>query len=597
MINNIKSFITDNQKDLKIIFALTIFLLIITIPKLLAQYNLGIGNWDTYLYLENGRNFAKMGWGDVPSIAPVLPMILSKMFLLAGHPYQEAIFNIDALFYIIGVVSFYLLLRLRFNENSSLLGSIIFATFTLLYSWVAIGGNDIIGVTGTILTVYLIIIAHKYNHKFYLLAFPIAAYAFLSRYTAGVMIFTILFYFVISKVRFKEIKYIVLGGILGVISVGWFLHQFYIHLGTPFPFLGQFSGTVSNTVVMDSGYLPDSWYYIKHIPNYLVSYVPNVDTFNAIVNPMGNIPSIFSYLYILLFVLGLAFLVFHVYKNVKNSAYDLDNIRKLLICGSLLLFVVFLFSLGSISYIYSSIIFLAVLFILWKVFEQYDIKNFDYDLVMISLFVTYLIFQSILFTKNDRYFITVLPFIAYFIIYALDTLFIHVRKLDDGIKVQNVLIGIFIIALLANTLLFVSEIPSGNDYDDIGDACNWLRENRIINNTTYIHSDNWPAVTWYLNVYGQRGVINTSNVSERILFAEEILTYSPHHMASSYFIDTTSQEKYDYPGLTLIKVIDSVGIYENNYARYGNEYLKTDEYNHRIKQEIEEFNRTRDSNV
>lgn len=597
MINNIKTFITDNQKDIKYIFALTIFLLIISIPKILAQYHVGIGNWDTYLYLENGRNFAKMGWGDVPSIAPIIPITLSKLFLLAGHPYQEAIFNIDVIFYILGIVSFYLLLRIRFNENMSILGSVILSTFTLLYSWVAIGGNDIIGVTGTILAVYLFIISHKYDNRFYLLAFPIAAYAFLSRYTAGVMIFTIIFYLVISKIRFKEIKYVILGGILGVISISWFLNNFNKHLGTPFPFLGQFSGTVSNTVVLDSGFLPDSWYYIKHIPNYLISYVPNVDTFNALVNPMGNVPSIFSYMYILLFILGLAFIVYRVYNIVKSKDYELNNIRKLLICVSLLLFVVFLFTLGLISYIISSIMFLIVLYIIWKVFEPYEIKYFDYELVMISLFVTYLIFQSILFTKNDRYFITVLPFIAFFITYALDSLFTHIRKINNGIKVQNILIIIVILGLLANTLLFVGGIPSQNEYADIEDACSWLDDNRIINNSTFIHSDNWPAVTWYLNVYGQRGVINTSNVSERIRFANEILSYSKHHMPSSYFIDTTSSEKYDYPGLTLIKVVGNVGIYENNYVKYGTEYLKSDEYNSRIKDEIEEFNRTSGSNV
>lgn len=595
MINKIKSFITDNQKDLKYILVLTIFLLIISIPKLLIQYNVGIGNWDTYLYLENGRNAAKMGWGDVPSIAPVLPMILSKMFLLAGTPYQEAIFNIDVVFYIIGVLSFYLLLRLKFNGSTSLLGSIIFATFTLLFSWVAIGGNDIIGVTGTILTVYLFIVAHRHNPKFYLLAFPIAAYAFLSRYTAGVMIFTIIFYLIISKVRLKEIKYIIVGGILGVISVGWFLYQFNLHLGTPFPFLGQFSGTVSNTVVMDSGYLPDSWYYINHIPNYLISYVPNVHIFNAIVNPMGNIPSLFSYLYIVLLVLGFAFIIHKVYMAVKNSDKKLNNIDKMSLCLSLVLLVAFLFTLGSISYIYSSVIFLIALFILWKVFEPYQIKNLDYELVMISLFVTYLIFQSILFTKNDRYFITVLPFIAYFITYAFDSLFNHVRKLDDGIKVEHVLKGIFIMALLLNTMLFISQIPTDNHYADIEDACQWLSENRNFNNSTYIHSDNWPAVGWYLNMYCQRGVINTSNISQRISFAEEILEVAPHHMSSSYYIDTTSQIKYDYPGLTLIKIIGSVGIYENNYAKYGIDYLKTEEYNRQIRNEIEEYNRTRGS--
>ncbi|MBR0473002.1 MAG: glycosyltransferase family 39 protein [Methanosphaera sp.] len=597
MINNIKTFITDNKKDLLYILALSIFLLIITIPKLYAQYNIGIGNWDTYLYLENGRVFAKMGWGDVPSIAPVLPIILSKMFLIAGHTYKEAIFNIDAVFYIIGILSFYLLLRLKFNENISFIGSVIFSTFTLLYSWVAIGGNDIIGVTGTILTVYLFIIAHKFNHKWYLLAFPIAAYAFLSRYTAGVMIFTLLFYLIINRVNLHEIKHIIVGGILGVISVSWFLYQFYIHLGTAFPFLGQFSGTVSNTVVLDSGFLPDSWYYINHLPNYLMSYVPNVDTFNAIVNPMGNMPSIIAYAYILLFLLGFILLFYKLYDAVKSSKHELNGISKIGIGLSLVLFIIFLFTLGSISYIFSSVIFLIILFIYWKVLEPYDIKDLDYELVMISLFVTYLIFQSILFTKNDRYFITVLPFIAYFITYAIDSLFTYLSKYEHGIKLRKIATVVIVLALLFNTLLFVGEIPTRNDYEDIGDACEWLFENRHINNTTYVHSDNWPAVTWYLNIYAQRGVINTSNVSARVKFAEEILTYSPEHQPSSYYLDTTSSVKYDYPGLNLIKQVGSVGIYENKYLNKGYDYLRTEDYNNKLRNDINEYNRTHDNYV
>ena len=592
MINTIKTFITDNQKDLKYIIILTIFLLMITVPKLLIQYNIGIGNWDTYLYLENGRNFAKMGWGDVPSIAPVLPMILSKMFLIAGKPYQEAIFNIDATFYIIGVLAFYLLLRLKFNENISIIGSTIFATFTLLYSWVAIGGNDIIGVTGTILTVYLIFISHKYNYKIYYLALPIAAYAFLSRYTAGVMIFSILFYLLISKIGLNEIKHFIIGGILGVISVGWFLYQFNLHLGTPFPFLGQFTGTVSNTVVMDSGFLPDSWYYIKHIPNYLISYVPKVDSFNAIVNPMGNIPSVLSYLYLFLFMLGFALIAYNIIINVKTSKKKIDKKSIILLVLSAALLVIFLFTLGDISYIFSSVIFLIILYIIWKVLEPYEIKDLDFELVMISLFVTYLIFQSILFTKNDRYFITVLPFMAYFITYSISKIFEKIGNMKKGATIQKIMTIAIILVLLSNTLIFVSQIPEKNHYEDINDACDWLSENRNISSNTYIHSDNWPAVTWYLNIYTQRGVINTSNVSERIKLSDEILTYSKDHKASSYFMDTTSSIKYEYPGLELIKEVGSVGIYENKYLKYGNDFLDTEAYNNTLKNEIEEFNRT-----
>ena len=594
MINAMKNFITDNRKDLSYILLLTIFLLIIAIPRLMAQHHIGIGNWDTFLYLENGRNFARMGWGDVPSISPVLPMIISKMFLIAGHPYQEAIFNIDVVFYIIGVLTFYLLLRLKFKHETSILGSVIYATFTLLYSWVALGGNDIIGVTGTILTIYLILVAHNYNNKLYLIALPVAAYAFLSRYTAGVMLFSIFFYWIIEEINLKEIKHIIIGGILGVVSVGWFLHQFYIHLGTPFPFLGQFSGTVSNTVVMDSGFLPDSWYYVKHIPNYLMSSVPNVTTFNAIVNPMGNIPSIIAYAYIALFVFAFILIIYKALQSVNSSELPLDNKYKYLLLVSLLLFIVFLFTLGKISYIISNIIFLLSLYIIWIVIKRYDIEHLDYELLMISLLVIYLVFQSILFTKNDRYFITVLPFMAYFITYALDWIFDKIDGFTNTKRISpsKLLSIIIILGLLVNTLAFVGAIPTDNDYADIGEACDWLAEHEPVNNSTICYSDNWPAVSWYLNIYCQRGVPNTTDYYYQTKFSEEIMPSNSSHRAACYYIDATNAEKVDYPGMIKLDGFDTVQVYKNRYFdEYGSEYINTVEYNERLKEEIRNFGR------
>lgn len=595
MLNKVENFIAENKNDLYHVLFLIVFLLIISIPKLMMQYHIGIGNWDTYLYLENGRNFAKMGWGDVPSISPVLPMILSKLFLIAGHPYQEAIFNVDVVFYILGVLSFYLLLRLKYDEKISVAGSVVFATFTLLYSWVAIGGNDIIGVCGTILTVYLVLAAHKYDNRIYYVALPVAAYAFLSRYTAGVMIFSILFYWIIRKVNRNEIKHILIGGILGVVSVSWFLYQFYIHLGTPFPFLGQFSGTVSNAVVLDSGFLPDSWYYIKHMPNYLISAVPNVDTFNSVVNPMGNIPSLLSYVYIALFVLGLILFVYKLLKCITTSDESLKSHDRVLLAFSLILFVLFLLSLGNVSYIISTVLFFMALYLIWNVFKSYDIEYLDYDLIMISLFVIYLVFQSILFTKNDRYFITVLPFIAYFITYALDMIY---SKLDSyefisKIKISSLVTCILVLVLLTNTLLFVSALPTDNDYENIEEACSWLSGNEKIGNYTILYSDNWPAVTWYLNIYCQRGVTNLTDKYYQAYFSRQLLSTNDTHQAAAYYVDTTNYPKVDYPGLVKIKDFDTVQVYENEYyMKYGQDYIYTKEYNNNIQRDIIEFNGT-----
>ena len=591
MLNNIKNFLNNNRKDIFYILILIGLLLIISIPRLMTQYNISIANWDTYLYLENGRNFAKMGWGDVPSIAPVLPMIISKFFLMAGHTYTNVIFNIDVVFYILGVVSLYLLFRYKFDYNTALLGSMIYATFTLLYSWVSIGGNDIIGVSGTILTVYLMVVANKYDNRLYLLAFPIAAYSFLSRYTAGVMLFSIIFFIFINKIGKKELKYLIAGALVGILSIVWFLNNFYIKLGTAFPFLGQFSGTVQNTPVLDSGYLPDVWYYIVHIPNYLSSTVPN-NSFNSVVNPMGNIPTVFSYVLILLFIMGILVIIYNILTRIKqdNKAFlTKKNIMILLII--LILAVICVVTVNNVSYIMTTVLFTAILILLYYLLDCYNIEFLDYEFMMILLFVSYLVFQSILSTKNDRYFITVLPFIAYFITCSVSVIFDFIdKKLNNNkIKVSSVISLIFIIFLMASSLSFNENIPTDNHYDDIEEAYIWLKNyDPTINNTTVIYSDNWPAIGWYFNIYAHRGVPDVSNSSSIWEFSKYILSQNKSHYAASYYIDTNSPLKKDYPGLTKIYQEGDVVIYENSYnVGIHPKDMNTTEYKQYINQTLE----------
>lgn len=250
---------------------------------------------------------------------------------------------------------------------------------------------------------------------------PIAAFAFLSRYTAGVMIFAIIFYLLINKISKNEFKTFIKGSVLGVLCVSPFLYHFYRILSTPFPFLGQFSGTVNNTKVLDAGYLPDTMYYIKHIPNYITSYIPHTGaTFENVVNPMGNIPSVISYVFIILCIIGIFLIFYNSYKYViKSNRRLLTGNNQINIIIALILTIICLISINSVSYIITTILTLSVLYIIKHILEDYDIWYLNYDLLMLSLLLVYIIFQSILSTKNDRYFITVLPFIAYFITNAL----------------------------------------------------------------------------------------------------------------------------------------------------------------------------------
>ncbi len=597
MDNYLKSFFKDNKVELEYVLLLVVLLLIICIPKLLIQYHVGVANWDTYLYLENGRNFAKMGWGDVSSIAPLLPMILSKQFLLVDHTFVSAIFNTDVIAYIVGSVSFYLLLRFKFSRNVSLTGSMIYSTFTLLYSWVAIGGNDIIGTTGTILTLYFVLLAHTRNTKIYYLAVPIAFYAFLSRYTAGIMIFSLLLYIIISRINLKEFRDIVIGFVIGIVCSLYFLMQFYKTLGTPFPFLGQFSGTVSNTEVLDAGFLPDVWYYITHIPNYLSSTIPPGTTFNAVVNPMGNIPTILSHIYILLAIIGCILLFTRFARVVRDSDIKfLTRKRVVLLVISILLTVLAIATLNSVSYILTDLLVLLILAGLWLILEEYNIKNMNYDILMISLFVFYITFMSILSTKNDRYFIAVLPFIAFFITNTISRIYEYINnnniKIINRISTPTIITIVVVVCLVVGSLAFCTTIPEENDYGDIPIACSWLEEHDTINNQTVIYSDNWPAVTWYLNIYTQRGILDNNDSASILEFSHDMLSENITHHAASYYINTRNED-VEYPGLTLINTVGNVRIYENTYlVEHPNASLKTDEYSSYINSTLEDYNKT-----
>ncbi len=594
MTNKFKNFLYNNKSCIFYCFILFIILLLLVIPKLMHQYSVGVANWDTFLYLENGRNFAKMGWGDVPSIAPVLPMLIAKLFLLAGHTYVEAIFNIDVVFYIIGVIVFFLILRFKFDNNTSLIGSLIYATFTLLYSWVAVGGNDIIGVTGTLVTIYFIILACNYNSKFFYPAFFIAAYAFLSRYTAGIMIFAIITYLIMKKPNLKQLRDIIIGIIIGVVGILWFLDEFNKKLNTPFPFIGQFSGTVSNTKVIDAGFLPDSWYYITHIPNYLSSTIPPGCGFNAVINPMGNIPTILSDIYIILMMVGFILIFYNIFKKVKSSDIKfLTQKNSILIITTIIVFSACILTISNVSYITTNILFMVVLVELYYIFKKYDIKYLSYDFLMISLFFIYLIFQSVLYTKNDRYFITVLPFIAYFITNAIYYIFKYINhKISSikNIKPSRIITAVVVIFLVFNSLSFAASIPDKSDYDDIKDACDWFNENYPdYNNKTLIYSDNWPAISWYLNIYAQRGVLEAGdNATDQLAYM--MLADNKTHHAAHFYIDTKNNNKNNYTGFTKVYQTGGVTIYQNTYLQ-SHDYkdLQSDEYD---KYYYELFNKT-----
>lgn len=127
-----------------------------------------------------------------------------------------------------------------------------------------------------------------------------------------------------------------------------------------------------------------------------------------------------------------------------------------------------------------------------------------------------------------------------------------------------------VLFLLGNSLCYNNNIPEENHFNNIQQACKWFDDNCEFDNTTVIYSDNWPAVSWYLNVYCRRGVPDVTMENTTWTFTKNILKSNDEHEPASFYIDTNNENKMDYVGLSKIKSINDVQIYQNTYEKEYN---------------------------
>ena len=120
--------------------------------------------------------------------------------------------------------------------------------------------------------------------------------------------------------------------------------------------------------------------------------------------------------------------------------------------------------------------------------------------MFLSWFGAYLIFQSILPLKVDRYFITMAPALAYFIVLGLSE---SIPLIESKIKLINVksgLIYVFIalIFLSCSTATFFGHTPKKTFTIDIEHSCQWINSSDLVYKDKVICSDYPNAVNWYL---------------------------------------------------------------------------------------------------
>ncbi len=516
------------------------FAIILTVYLVQVQIRVGVIYWDVYLYLNNALMFAGLGEGYKIYLPPLLPFLTSLVYRL-GHVGDGVLYAISGIIFVLGIYGMYLLLKLRFSTLESVGGAVIFSSFTIILSWAVSGTLDVPAVCFSIWFLYLTIYGLEKNSKALYLVFPVAALAFLTRYTAGLMLLPVLFIFMahyLEKGYEKaQIKKLVLGMVVGLLIMIPFMGFFYTNLGTPFPFLDQLGVSVENHVsTRDPGLMPDKAYYLKNIPNYISSY-PLDFGYGAMFTPVKGHVNPVSYIILILTSIGLIASVSGVLKiygqNLIASVSNIKSVRTIKEKGSKgskkdyikylwpilipILLLLFILSLWGKSYLISEALMLVLVLSIYLALKKQNLDtgtgnrgfNRVLDLAIIIWFLTYFISHSFLSVKVDRYFVTMIPAMVYLIVLGLSSTGNILARLSGKLNHRNIISGVLV--LLMAVMLFSSSIyPYQNNvpypiYGYLEEGGTWMADYDPDYADKIIFSNQWPAFSWYLKTSVQRG--------------------------------------------------------------------------------------------
>ncbi|WP_429222379.1 glycosyltransferase family 39 protein [Methanobacterium oryzae] len=448
--------------------------------------------WDTCDFLILALEFTGKELGYVDLIRPPVMPFLTSIFFRLGYISENIIYAIDGFLFIFGAIGLYLLFNLRFGPFKSFLGCLLYSTFPIMLFYISIGLSDIPSVSFSIYAIYFTILAFNKDSKFFYLAFPFMIISFLTRYPMALIIFPLFFYMLIKRDQIKNSinlsKNLILGMILALLVILPFFIWSYVKFGNPlYPFIPSFNVTTGVSSVELFYYNPDTLYFLKKLP-FLVGGV----SFAIILT------TVFMFIFY-----GIKS-KFWLKLNLNNYIHD-TSLKSNKIKVSMLIFLIslFVFTFGTIFYMLSEFIFLAICLLSYELLKNSKYNNLDIDLLFFSWFMTFFIFHSVHVIKDLRYFVTMAPAFSYFLILGLNSISTKFKLNFKGKNIAFQIISVFlIIGLLFSTTNALMDLKKGSTKDsevkDIISLSAWLKNYDPNYKTKIIYSDYYPYSTWYL---------------------------------------------------------------------------------------------------
>lgn len=471
------------------------FIVLLIIVSLIAfcrvklQINLGPG-WDSYDFLADALYLSGHGIGYMDlTRPPLLPFLVSLVFRM-GYVSETVILILDGLFYILAVIGLYLFFRLNFNPIKGFLGAVLFATFPIVIVWLGVGYTDIMSVSLSIWALYFTVLAVKKNSKFFYLSFPLLMLAFLARYPAAFIVFPMILYILMDDGWTQKLKDIFVGILLSLLIMIPVIGFFYMEFGNPiYPFIGFFgsSSNSAGSVTNHFAYNTNPLYYINNLSDYV---------------GVGGIATI------MFILLGAVFLLNALLKSknyeiklyMRNFQSRATKIKSMLV---MILILIFLATFGKVHYMMSEVLFLAGLYLVYSTLKNFEIRNLNIKLLFLSWFMAFFIFHSVYDIKVGRYFITMAPAFAYFLLLVLSEI---TNRIDFKIRNKDVMFPIFaiflIILMFFSTTSFLLSIPHEDPgTESVISASDWLMSYDASYKTKTVYADfYWPYFSWYLGM-------------------------------------------------------------------------------------------------
>lgn len=459
----------EHKRDLIAISSLLAIVIAITLLLLNIDGKVGVYYVrDVFFYLNNALFYAgyDIGLTDTRGLSPLIPMITSLFFRM-GFISDFTIIAVSSVFYIFAALGMYFLLRLRFNEVLSFTGSMLFSTFPLVIVWITKGMLDIPGLCLAIWAVYFMILSFRRNTKYLYIAFPLIVLGFFTRFTVLLMIPVLLIQFFLTENPISyikdNIKDILIGIGAGALIFAIFI-GIYTYLNIGIFFLSQGSDVASSS--HNALYINNVFYYVKNFLIYIgtKNFIPySLKPGSFMIGKMqwvGGYPSIISYILAIISIIGIVLYLKKLFnaenreiiKNSKNFKLNLA----IFIVGLAVFFITFM----SVSIIISVIIVSIALVPLYRMLSKTNMDDLTFDFIMLYWFVVNFSFITYYHINVDRYFMPVLPTIAFTIVLSLELIFDKLKsvKYMDKIKVIAP-IGLICLILLCSGVYAMSNSP------------------------------------------------------------------------------------------------------------------------------------------